>query len=397
MAGPLDGVRIIDLSQLVSGPYATAQLADQGADVIKIEPLRLGDAMRGFPSFSKGGVSAMFAGCNRGKRSISLDLANEAGVGVLRQLLSEADVFVQNFRPGVVERMGLDPDDLRAANSRLITMSVSGYGREGPMRDQPVFDPVIQAITGHVALQVNPEIPFPDLIRHAIVDKSTACYVAQAVTAALFHRERTGEAQHIDLSMLDASLNFLWVDGMMSQTLLDDDASGGMTLAELYSLTQCADGQLVYYAGTLPQRFGLFRALGHPEWRDDDRFNKLDLALHPENFAALGQLISDAFSTMPAADAVKALADNGVPAGLVTAQADVAAQAQVVANHSLIEFDDPVAGRVRQPRPAARFSASPNDPNWRIPLRGQHTEEILGSAGVGPDDIARLRADGVLD
>lgn len=396
MAGPLDGIRIVDLSQMASGPYATAQLADQGADVIKVEPPGLGDAMRAFPSFAKGGVCAVVASLNRGKRSISLDLSTDAGIEVVRDLVADADVFLQNFRPGVIDRMGLAPDDLRAANTRLITVSVSGYGLEGPMRDSPVFDPVIQAITGHVALQVNPQIPFPDLVRNVIVDKSTACFVAQAITAALFHRERTGEGQHIDLSMLDASLNFFWPDGMMSETFIDDDVVGGMTIAELYSLTECADGQVVYFAGTLEQRMGLFRAVGHPEWCDDERFNGNDLALHPENFAKLGVLTTAAFAAMTAAEAAAGLAANGVPCGLVTSVADVPHQPQVVANESVVEFDDPNAGRVRQPRPAARFTGSPNEPNWRIPLRGQHTEEILAEVGYDADRIAGLRAGSII-
>ncbi|MEQ8842355.1 MAG: CoA transferase [Acidimicrobiales bacterium] len=396
MAGPLDGIRIIDLSQMASGPYATAQLADQGADVIKVEPLGLGDALRAFPSFAKGGVAAVVATTNRGKRSISLDLTTDAGVEVIRTLTNDADVFVQNFRPGVVERMGLDPAELRADNPRLITTSINGYGLEGPMCDSPVLDPVIQAITGHVAFQVNPKIPFPDLVRNVIVDKSTACFVAQAITAALFHRERSGEGQHIDLSMVDASLNFFWLDGMMSETFLDDDVVGGMTIADLYSLTECADGQIVYFAGTIPQRMGLFRAVGHPEWCDDERFNGNDLALHPENFQLLGSLMEEAFAALPAVEATRALMDNDVPCGRVTPVADVPHHEQVVANDSLIEFDDPAAGRVRQPRPAARFGTTPNDPTWRIPLLGQHTDEILSEGGFDEAAIETLRADGVI-
>lgn len=396
MAGPMSGVRIVDLSQMATGPFATAQLADQGADVVKVEPPGIGDAMRAFPSFSKGGLAAVAATLNRGKRSISLDLTKPRAIELVREFVAGADVFVQNFRPGVIERMGLDPRELRVLDPRLITVSITGYGLEGPMRDLPVFDPVIQAITGHVALQVNPEVPFPDLVRNIIVDKSTAAYVAQAISAALFHRERTGEGQHIDLSMVDASLNFFWPDGMMAETFLDDDVVGGMTIAELYSLTQCADGQIVYFAGTLPQRMGLFRAVGHPEWCDDERFNAMDIALHPENFQLLGSMVTEAFSSMSAAEAAEALNANDVPCGLVTPISEVARQPQVTMNDSVVEFDDPVVGRVRQPRPAARFSVTPSEPTWILPLPGQHADELLGEADYDAEAIARLRADGVV-
>lgn len=264
------------------------------------------------------------------------------------------------------------------------------------MADRPVFDPVIQAITGHIALQVNPDIPFPDLIRHALVDKATGCYVAQAVSAALYHRERSGAGQHIDISMVDASLAFLWPDGMMPYTLLDADVRTGPTLAEIYSLTQCADGQLVYFAGTVEQLFGLYRALGHPEWCDEPRFNSIAERLKPANSELLGGLLADAFAVLPVAVAVQALVEHDVPCGLVTAQADVPSQVQVVANESLMEFELPTAGRVRLPHPPARFGTTPNAPKRIVPLVGEHSDEVLRQVGLSGDEIARLRSDGVL-
>ena len=396
MAGPMDGVRIIDLSQVISGPYSTAQLADQGADVIKVEPTGQGDKMRTFPSFSVNRLSALFATTNRGKRSLSIDLDHDRGVAIVRRLCAEADVFLDNFRPGVVERMGLDPAELRAANPRLITVSISGYGLEGPMSGRPVYDPVLQAITGHVALQVNPDIPFPDLIRHAVVDKATSAYTAQAITAALFHRERTGEAQHIDLAMVDASLNFFWPDGMMAHTMLSDDVLPGATLAELYRLTNCSDGQLIYFAGTDEHRRGLFIAVGHPEWWEDERFNGRDVLVNADNLRMLGELLVEAFAVMSVDEAYDALVDNGVPCGMVTALDEVHEQAQVVANHSLVEVDHPVGGRIRQARPAARFSATPSEPTYLTPMCGQHTDEVLAEAGLTADEVAELRADGVV-
>lgn len=397
MAGPLEGVRIIDLSQMATGPFATMQLADQGADVVKVEPPGLGDALRAFGFWSKNGLSAIVAGCNRGKRSLAVDLTTEAGIDIIRRLVDEADVFVENFRPGVVERMGLDPRELRASNPSLVTVSISGYGLTGDWVDRPVLDPVIQALTGHVATQVNPEIPFPDLVRHVVVDKATACYVAQAVTAALFRRGIDGHGQHIDLSMVDASLSFLWPDGMMKQALLDDDVAAGPTLAELYSLTDCADGKIVYFAGTIGQRLGLYRAIGHPEFCDDERYNTFEaMFAEEERLLHLGATITDAFAAMTVEQAVAALAAHDVPGGPVLGHDQVPHHAQIVANESLVEFDDPTAGRSRQPRPPAQFSDTPNDPTWVTPTVGEHSHEVLAEAGWAPDEIDRLRAAGVV-
>lgn len=397
MPGPLDGIRIIDLSQMATGPFATMQLADQGADVVKVEPPGLGDALRGFGFWSKNGMSAVIAGCNRGKRSLAVDMSQPAGVDVVRRLVGGADVFVENFRPGVVQRMGLDPDDLRAENPGLVTASISGYGLEGAWVDRPVLDPVIQGLTGHVANQVNPDIPFPDLVRHVVVDKATACYVAQAITAALFRRTVDGHGQHIDLSMVDASLSFLWPDGMMQQTLLDDDVTEGYTIAELYSLTDCADGKVVFFAGTIAQRLGLYRAIGRPEWCEDERYNTFEtMFADEERLQFLRQTIADAFAAMTVEQAVDALARNDVPGGPVLTHEQVPAHPQIVANDSLVVIDDPTLGRTRHPRPPARYSHSPSNPDWVTPTVGQHSDEILVESGFGPDDVVSLREAGVI-
>jgi crotonobetainyl-CoA:carnitine CoA-transferase CaiB-like acyl-CoA transferase len=380
-----------------TGPFATMQLADQGADVIKVEPPGLGDALRSFGFWSKNGQSAFFSGLNRGKRSLVVDLTMERGTELVRGLIAEADVFVENFRPGVVQRLGLDTGALRASDPELITVSISGYGLEGDWVDRPVLDPVIQALTGHVALQMNPQIPFPDLIRHAVVDKSTSCYTAQAITAALFRRSIDAQGQHIDLSMVDASLSFLWADGMMTQALLDDDIKQGFTLSDLYSLTDCSDGQITYFCGTVQQRLGLYRAVGHPEWCDDERYNTFHATFAEEERALyLGTTITEAIATMTVDEAVEALAAHNVPVGPVLAQDAVADHPQIMANDSLVEFDDPVAGRSRQPRPPARFSRTPSEPSWPAPTPGQHTDEILAEAGLSPNDIAILRNDAVI-
>ena len=231
MTGPLDGFKILDLTQVVSGPLATMLLADQGADVLKVEPVDgLGDMTR-LPSFDKGGIGAFYMNNNRGKNSLSLDLSKEEGVEIIRELAKSTDVFVQNFRPGAIERMGLGYEQLSAINPNLIYVSISGFGPTGPYSNRPVLDPVIQGICGVISRQLNPQIPFPDLVRNLYADKSTALTVAQATTAALLARERTGVGQHVEIPMVDACMYFFWPDGMMDLTMVDDDANGGILLS----------------------------------------------------------------------------------------------------------------------------------------------------------------------
>ena len=224
MPGPLDGIRVVDVSTILAGPLATMMLADQGADVIKVEPPGIGDLLRIAP-FRREGLSAFFANGNRGKRSVALDLKQPRGREVLLRLVERADVFVQNFRPGAVERLGIAESDLRAVRPDLIYVSVSGYGESGPYRDRRVYDPILQGLTGHVAIQKNPDVPIPDLIRHVVVDKAAAYTAAQAITAALFARTRGAGGQHVRVAMIDVALAFLWPDGMMAHTLLGENVA----------------------------------------------------------------------------------------------------------------------------------------------------------------------------
>jgi crotonobetainyl-CoA:carnitine CoA-transferase CaiB-like acyl-CoA transferase len=397
MPGPLEGYTIVDLSQVVSGPLATMLLADQGADVIKVEPASgLGDLTR-LPMFQKNGFSALYLNNNRGKRSLTVDLNEEDGRRIVLDLCRRADVVVQNFRPGAIDRLGLGYEAVAAVNPDIVYVSISGYGPDGPYANRPVFDPVIQANCGVVARQVNPEVPIPDLVRNIIADKSTSLTVAQAITAALLARERGHGGQHVQVPMLDACLYFFWPDGMMDHTLMDPDASGGIVLGEVYSLTQTADGHIVYFTGNDKQRAAVFAALGHPEWGDDPRFSSMAaLAANPENYGLLGELMAAAFLTMDSETVLKRLLEHEVPAGPVLSAEQVLTDAQVVHNQTVVEWDHPLAGRVRQPRPAARFSVTPAALAASCPARGQHNDEILHALGRTAADIAALRESGII-
>ncbi len=395
MPGPLAGIRVVDVSAIVSGPLATMMLADQGADVIKVEPPGIGDFMR-FGPFRRGGLSAFFANANRGKRSLVLDLRQPRAREIVKDLVRRADVFVQNWRPGAAERLGLGSDDLRSVKPDLIYASISGYGDSGPYRDRRVYDPIIQGLTGHVAVQRNPEFPVPDLIRNVVADKASAYVVAQAICAALFARERGAGGQHLRVPMLDASLAFFWPDGMMAHTMIGEGVEAGPTLYELYRLQPTVDGHLIYFAVSDAEMHGLFRALGHPEWCSDPRFGAIESRRNPQNFQALGALLDEAFRSWKTRELLERLVAEQVAAGAVLSLEEVIADPQVHHNGAIFERDHPTGGRMREPRPAARFDRTPTEPGRPAPMHGEHTDEILAELGITEAECAELRAEGVI-
>ena len=395
MPGPLHGYRIIDLSQIVSGPMATMLLSDQGADVVKVEPVDGQDVLRR-PTFSRGGLSAFFLNNNRGKRSLAVDLHRPEGRQVILDLAATADVFVQNFRPGVCDRMGIGYEDLRAVNPDLVYVSISGFGPTGPYADRPILDPVIQGLIGMVAYQVNPEIPFPDLVRNIVSDKSTALTVAQAVTAALLARERGAGGQHVEVPMLDATLFFFWSDAMVDLTMVGDGVTPGLTLAEVYRLTECLDGKLVYFAASTAHIHGVSTAVGHPEWCEDPRWCLEGFTEDPQNLLDYGQMTADAFASMSVADALAGLADGDVPSGPILEKAEVLNDPQVRHNESIVTWEHPEAGTIRQARPGARFSGTPAEMRLHASAKGFDTDEILAGIGRNAEEIRALRADGTV-
>jgi crotonobetainyl-CoA:carnitine CoA-transferase CaiB-like acyl-CoA transferase len=389
MPGPLAGIRVIDCSAVLSGPMATMLLADQGADVIKVEQPGIGDYLRLSP-FSRGGLGAFFVNGNRGKRAITLDLHQPRGRELLLSLVRAADVFVQNFRPGAVERLGIAESDLRAVRPDLVYVSISGFGETGPYAKRRVYDPVIQALSGSVAIQVHPDTGERDLVRHVICDKASALTAAQAITAALFARERGAGGQHVRVAMLDASLAFFWPDGMMAHTLVGPGVErAGPTLYQLYRLTETADGHLIYFAVSDAEFHGLFRALGRGEWCEDERFR--DLGSRIAHTAVLEPMIRAEFKKWPTQEIIARMAAESLPVAPALSLEEVVSDPQVRHNEILVERDHPTAGRIRQPRPPARFDKTPAEPGRLAPLPGEHTDEILAELGIDGDERKRLR------
>ena len=389
--GPLEGIKVIDVSAVVSGPLAAMILGDQGADVLKVEPPKIGEVVR-LPNFERGGLTSLFINCNRNKRGVTLDLSKPEGIDIMHRLIEETDVFIQNWRPGAAERMGLGAETLRRINPNLIYCSISGFWATGPYSDQRVYDPIIQGLTGHAGIQMSPDFPIPDLVRNIVADKSTSYTAAQAITAALFARDRGAGGQLIEVPMIDASLAFFWPDGMIKHTLEDSADLLGKSLYETYRLWHTQDGQIIYFVASQVEHEGLFRALDHPEWIDDPRFATTEARMDPENAEVLGGLLDEAIRSFTTKALLQKMNENEVPNGRVLSLEEVFDDPQIQHNGSILEFDHPSAGKYRQAKPAARFSGTPQDPQRRMPpLLGEHTEEVLAELGLSEEEITTLR------
>jgi crotonobetainyl-CoA:carnitine CoA-transferase CaiB-like acyl-CoA transferase len=391
--GPLHGYRIVDLTAMITGPQATMLLGDQGADVIKVEPPGLGDVMR-YLGTQRGGIAALFAGVNRSKRSIAVNLREDAGREIVARLADGAEVFVQNFRPGVIERLGLGEEVLRARNPDLVYVSLSAFGERGPLARRPAYDHIIQGMTGASWIQAEPGSPRPEYMKMAWCDKITGYTAAQAITAALLARERGQGGQHIRISMLDAALSFFWPDGMMNHTLLEPDASLQPHLSMSYRFVETRDGFLSVAAVTDAQWHGIFRAAGRPELCDDPRF-----ARAPDRMKHVAELIQElggGVLDMSSEEAFERLVAEDVPCGPLLRPEEVASHPQVVENGTLVESQHPRIGRIREPRPAPRFGATPAASSRPAPSLGEHTDEVLGQLGLSAAEIAEARSRGVV-
>jgi len=396
MDGPLEGYRVVDLTAMVSGPIATMMLAEQGADVIKVEPPGCGDFVRSVGE-ARAGITSLFATSNRSKRSIAIDLKQPAGVALLKRLVATADVFVQNFRPGTADRMGVGESELRAVAPRLIYVSISGFGEKGPYAQQRAYDPIIQAASGLAAVQRDRETGRPRMVRTIVADKLTALTAAQAMTAALLARERTGAGQHVRIAMLDATLAFLWPEGMLHYTFVREGDEGARStrkpqLRELVFDT--ADGFIT--AGTVSDREweGFARAVQRPELVEDPRFSTSRARV--ENWDERLALMAEVFLTDTTAHWLERLAAEQVPCAPILDRHELLRDAQIAASELIEEIDHPLAGRIRHVRPAARFDRTPARVRGFAPALGQHTDEVLAEIGLDAREIEVLRASGTI-
>ena len=393
MTGPLDGVRIIDFTTMIAGPYGTMILADQGADVIKVEaPARSDHARRA--GYGQRHFTAAFVNNNRNKRSISVDAKSREGRQVVLDLARTADVFVQNYRPGVMGRLGLDYDDLKAVKPDLVYVSMSGWGERGPYAHKPVYDPIIQALSGLASVQAGSDQARPRLIRTVLPDKLTGVTAAQAVSAALFARERNGVGQHIRLSMLDSVVAFLWSTDMGSQTFVGKEVDVAHAATFIDLIYETANGYISVSVMANDQWQGLCHAVGHPEWLDDERFKTP--AGRDRHANERLEMTQEALLGKTAEEWLEVLEAAGVPCAPVLTRAEMVHHTQVEASGVVVETDHPHAGRLRQARNAARFAVTVPEMRYGAPHLGEHTMDVLAELGYEEDRRESLLAGGIV-
>lgn len=370
---PLAGIKVVEFSTMITASLATMMFAQQGADVIKVEPPGIGDPMRWLGS-QKGGISGLFHNCNQAKRSIALDLKSTQDVAQARQLCLNADVVIHNYRPGVMDRLGLGSASLREEKPELIYCAITGFGHEGPLSGRPAYDHVMQAMSGFMTLQGHPQ-GFA-YVKTLICDKLTAYTAAQAITAALFARERTGNGQHIDLSMLESCIAFLWPDGGMHLTLQGDDIAHGAPFADYYQLPlRSTDGAIAYAAMTDAHWEAVFDVVGRPDLKTEEKYK--GMANRSIHMAELASIIAGEKPNLTSAEMVAALASQDVPAAPCLSLEDLPANQQTVALGIFEQTEHPLLGLVQHVTSPARFGGRKLAPCGPSPALGEHSADIL--------------------
>jgi crotonobetainyl-CoA:carnitine CoA-transferase CaiB-like acyl-CoA transferase len=392
--GPMVGIKVLDFSIALTGPYAGALLADQGADVVKVERPGIGDIAR-WVGVAVNGMSSLYLVCNRGKRSIVLDLTQQEAVDIAKRLAAEADVIIQNFRPGVMDKLGLGYDDVRATNPEIVYASLSGFGAVGPYRDRSAYDTVIQAYAGLAASQADPADGVPVFLRQTAADKVTSLFASQAITAALFARARGNGGQHVEISMTDAVTSFLWADAAANEVLLDSDHTLHSSFVAGFRPFRFLDGWGVCTPTSDHDFAGMCRGLG-VEGYDDPRVATIGERIkHRDVLEPIMDLCYAHAANMTMAEIEQRWGAERVPFAMILTPEQLTEDEHAVAIGLFEEADHHVVGRTRIPRHPILFSGTPAKLGAHSPALGEHTDEVLTELGFG-DQLADLRARNVV-
>ncbi len=377
---------------MVSGPIATMILADQGADVIKIES-PAGDHMRRVGTKHKG-MTSSFLTCNRGKRSMCVDVKQSKGLALVLELVKSADVLVQNFRPGVIERMGLGEDRVRELKPDIIYLSISGFGKNGPHAHQRVYDPVIQALSGLADVQRDQKTGVPRMVRTIICDKTTALTAAHAITTALFYREKTGEGQTMDLAMLDTMVGFLWPETMGSLSFVGKEQDPAHSQKSPDLVFKTADGYITAGANSDSEWEGMCNALNRPDLICDPRFKTAQA--RSENIAQRRQIVSDEISSWVSEKILERFDLGGVASAPILTRIELINNPQIVDNNILTIIKDEVLGDVRVPRPPVQHSGQPTCVRKLAPFQGADNRALMLELGYKEPEINQYVRDEIL-
>ncbi len=391
----LQGMKVLDLTRVLAGPYASMVLADLGAEVLKVELPGTGDESRGFGPFQNG-ESAYFASVNRGKKSVTIDLRTESGSALVRRLLRGCDVLIENFRPGSMARFGLDYARVQRENPQLVYASISGFGQTGPYAQRPAYDVIIQAMGGIASITGQPG-GAPVRVGSSVGDLSAALFSVVGILAAWGRAKETGKGQQVDISMLDCQVALLenaiaryYVNGDVPQPL----GSRHPTITP-FQFFEASDGYIVIAAGNDGLWRKLCSALGREELIGDARF--ADNAARTQHHAELEPLLQASFAEGSVAEWCEVLGAAGIPCGPIHDVADVCADEQVAARQMIVELQHPTAGAQKMPNSPLKFSQTPVELRQPAPLLGQHTDEVLRTwLDLGEDELQSLRAEGVI-
>ncbi len=395
MTLPLEGMKVLDFTQIMAGPFCTMLLADMGADVIKVEKPDGGDDTRRMGPPFLNGESAAFLGINRNKRSVILNIKDEQGVGIAHRMAKDADVLIQNFRPGTLERIGLGYQDMQKLNPALIYCNISGFGNTGPYKDRGGFDLVAQGMSGLMSITGLPD-SLPVKVGVPITDLNAGMYATYGILSAYISRLKTGNGQLVDASLLEAGIAYtFWESSIFFATgQLPTPLGSAHRLSAPYQALPTSDGYINIGAANQANWERLCRAIDRHELLEDPRF--ATNADRMQNLEELVTTLEATFATRSTAQWLEALEKAGVPGGPINNIADVYADPQVQAREMMVEMEHPQAGRVRNIGIPVKLSETPGSVRRPAPTLGQHTNEVLAEFGYSSDDITKLRESGAV-